>query len=729
MFYHENTLLLAALPTSEKLYGVYGAVWLMILVALASAAFGHRMYCLIRVLACGRRENRLDHPVQRAALFLKEVLAQSRMWTGESIINWAHPLIFWGFCCFVLASALMFTGGMLDPWLPAAWHIPQAEEIPVLGTIVDAFAVLVLAALAASSFRRYILAPRGLQRTWDATIVVSLIAALMVTFVLSEAGSRVRDAAAVAAGEHAEGWGQTFLPAGIVTAKALRTAGMDWQGVATLGLACWWIHLFILLFFLVYLPRSKHMHLIWAPFAVFFGELPRKKGVLGPPAAPEETAAAQDASKAAEAGLPVLSQLGTFTWRQLMNAYTCAECGRCERACPANASGARLSPRQVVHDLKEFVLGEGIAAVRGKAQGPGAKGDSPIFATMLRTVPAKTGAVPPRQLIGGMVEPEALWDCTTCYACMEVCPVRNEHVPLVVEMRRKLVERGTVDARLQDTLMSLQRYGNSLGASPRKRFDWAKDLPQPLKDAEKEPVETLWFLGDYAAFHPSSARVSRMVALLFYGMGLDFGCLLRSEKSAGNDVRRAGEEGLFEMLAEQNMKALGKAQFQRIVTTDPHTYHVLKHEYPRFGLDKPVYHYSEILDEALRQGQLRLKQKLEGTAVLHDACYLGRYNGIYDPPRRVVDALGLRRLEMPRSREHSFCCGAGGGKIWMEDDPAVKERPAVLRIREALAMEGVTHFVVACPKDLGMFEDAVKTTGQEGRLKVVDLGELVFEAS
>ena len=499
-----------------------------------------------------------------------------------------------------------------------------------------------------------------------------------------------------------EGWGQTWLPAGALTAKIMLAGGVAGGTVMSIGLACWWIHLFILLFFLVYLPYSKHMHLIWAPFAVFLGELAGEEGDAGGArrrGGRGRCAGGRDRTLSAR-------QLGAFTWRQLMNAYTCAECGRCERVCPATASGAKLSPRQVVHDLKEFVLGDGIKSLaqRHRANGHG------------------------RELIGGIVEPEALWACTSCYACMETCPVRNEHVPLIVEMRRKLVEQGKLDATLQETLMSLQRYGNSQGASPRKRFDWAKDIPQPIKDAEKEPVETLWFLGDYAAYHPSSARVSRMVALMFQAMGLDFGCLLKSEKSAGNDVRRVGEEGLFEMLAEQNMKALSKAQFQRIVTTDPHTYHTLKHEYPRFGLDKPVYHYSEILDEAIQQGWLNLRQKAEGVAVLHDACYLGRYNGIYDPPRRVLDALGMKRLEMPRNREHSFCCGAGGGKIWMEDDESVKERPAVNRIREALAIDGVTHFVVVCPKDLGMFEDAVKTVGAEDRLKVVDLGELVFEA-
>jgi len=702
MVHHENSWLLASLPTSQRILGVYGAVWLILLAAIAAAVFAWRMYRLLRVLAQGRRQKRIDHLGQRLWLFLKEVIGQSRMWTGESIINWAHPLIFWGFCCFVLASALMFTGGMLNPFLPPGLQIPQAEEIPVLGTIVDVFAVLVLIALVASSIRRYVFTPPGLQRTWDATIVVSLIAALMVTFLFSEAGTHTREAAAKAAGEATEGWGQTWLPAGTMTARLLAGVGVPATTVISIGLACWWIHLFILLVFLAYLPYSKHMHLIWAPFAVFFGELPRQKGTLEAP-----SAAAGAPSEGEEAAATVAGQLRAFTWRQLLNAYTCAECGRCERVCPAFASGARLSPRQIVHDLKEFVLDEGVKAVSGA----GADGEGKS-----------------RKLVGDMVKPEAIWACTTCYSCMEMCPVRNEHVPLIVEMRRKLVEQGKLDGTLQETLISLQRYGNSQGTSPRKRFDWAKDVPQPIKDAEKEPVETLWFLGDYAAYHPSSARVSRMVALVFQAMGLDFGCLLKSERSAGNDVRRAGEEGLFEMLAEQNVQALGKAQFRRIVTTDPHTYHTLKHDYRRFGLDKPVYHYSELLDEAIRQGRLSLKQKLEGTVVLHDACYLGRYNGIYDPPRRVLDALGLKRLEMPRSREHSFCCGAGGGKIWMEEDEAVKERPAVNRIREALAISGVTHFVVVCPKDLGMFEDAVKTVGQEDRLKVVDLGELVFEA-
>ena len=232
----------------------------------------------------------------------------------------------------------------------------------------------------------------------------------------------------------------------------------------------------------------------------------------------------------------------------MLNAYTCAECGRCERACPAVASGAKLSPRQIVHELKDYVLHEGLALV---AAGTTNGGRGP-------------------ELIGGMVEPEALWACTSCYACVEKCPVRNEHVPLIVEMRRKLVEQGQLDATLQETLMSLQRYGNSQGKSPRKRFEWANGLPQPLKDAAQGAGRDALVPGRLRGLSPvvhagladrwprSSRRWDWISA-----------CLLKDERSAGNDVRRVGEEGLFEMLAEKNMKALEKAQFQRIVTTDP----------------------------------------------------------------------------------------------------------------------------------------------------------------
>ena len=393
------------MPTEAEFLGVYGAVWLALALAICSGVFAWRMLDLLRVLALGRKENRFDHLGLRTATFLKEVLGQSRMLRGESIINWAHPAIFWGFCCFVIASALMFVGGILAPWV----RIPQAEEIPLLGTVVDLFAVIVLVGLIASSIRRYILTPPGLQRTRDASLVVLLIAGLMVTFLLAEAGGSV------------EGKDQTWLPAGTATARAMLTLGMAETTVAHLGVAAWWLHVVILLFFLVYLPFSKHMHLLWAPLAVFFAELPAK-GTL-PPAID------------AEQGQPA-TPLGRFTWRMLMSGYACAECGRCERVCPAVASGAKLSPREILHDLKGLVLKQGIAALKGGTPNGNGIAERQLFA----------GAAG-QEFIGGTVSAQAIWGCKSCYACVDACPVRNEHVPILVEMRRKLVEEGQIDAQ------------------------------------------------------------------------------------------------------------------------------------------------------------------------------------------------------------------------------------------------------------------------------------------
>ena len=670
------------MPPGEIQFGFSGVVWLRILFALAIVILTWRLITLLRVLRLGRSENRLDHLGRRLWTFLREVVGQTRMFR-EPIIGWAHPMIFWGACLFVTASFVAVVGGMFPKW-----GIPQLEQVPVLGTIVDVFAALILVGIVAAAVRRYIMAPQGLSRTADASLILVLITGLMVTFLVAEAGARLHET-------------EVAQPVGAATLWLMRAAGMSDGAVAGTAVVARWLHAFIFLSFMTYIPFSKHMHLLWAPFGVFLAELPHK-GTLPP--APEEDADGHPLSK--------------LTWRMLLNAYSCAECGRCERSCPAAASGSALSPKDLLHDLRAYLLKTGPSLLGRKAATNGAEkgnGDG-----------NGNGEV---KLIGDVIKPAALWGCTTCYACMERCPVRNEHVPLITQMRRQFLEEGELDAGLQDALVSLQRYGNSQGKSPRKRFEWAKDLPEPLRDARKEPVDWLWILGDYAAYHPESMRVSKQVAQVFHAAGLDFGVLFEAERNTGNDVRRAGEEGLFEMLAEQNMKAFGKAQFQRIVTADPHSYHTLKREYPAFGLDQPVLHYTELLDECLSSGAIEVRQALSGKAVFHDPCYLGRINGIYDPPRRIMDALGLERVEMPRSRADSFCCGAGGGRIWMEDEEGVTERPAVLRIREALEMQGVEHFVVACPKDLGMFIDAVKTLGAEDRLKVADLGELVYAAA
>jgi Fe-S oxidoreductase len=281
---------------------------------------------------------------------------------------------------------------------------------------------------------------------------------------------------------------------------------------------------------------------------------------------------------------------------------------------------------------------------------------------------------------------------------------------------------------LQDALANLGRYGNSFGQSDRMRAKWTQGVQPAVKDARREEVEYLWFVGDYASYSATLTDVTRKTADVFHKIGLNFGILFDAERNAGNDVRRVGEEGLFEMLVDKNKQAFAKAKFQTIVTTDPHTYNTLKNEYPTNG-NGPlnVLHYAELLDQMIAAGQIKFNKKLGYKVTYHDPCYLGRYNGVYDAPRRVLEATGCEIVEMPRNRDRAFCCGAGGGRIWM-DEKDVKDRPSESRIREAAVLTGVQTFVVACPKDLTMFKDAVKTTGNEQTLAVKDLIDLVAEA-
>jgi Fe-S oxidoreductase len=310
-------------------------------------------------------------------------------------------------------------------------------------------------------------------------------------------------------------------------------------------------------------------------------------------------------------------------------------------------------------------------------------------------------------------------------ACVEACPVGIEHVPTIVELRRSLVEEGDMEPALQDALQNIAQKGNSFGKSARQRARWTKGLDFTITDARKEPVRYLWFVGDFASFDERLQDLSRTFAAMLHEAGVDFGILYEGERNAGNDVRRVGEEGLFEMLVEQNMEALAGASFDEIITTDPHTLNTLRNEYPAHGLDKPVKHYTELLADLLESGELRATPR-SLRVTYHDPCYLARYNQLTDAPRRVLRAVGCELIEMPRNRENTFCCGAGGGRIWM-DDSTLSERPSENRIREAAELD-IEAFVVACPKDFTMYTDAAKTTGHDDRIAVLDVIQVVADA-
>jgi Fe-S oxidoreductase len=321
-----------------------------------------------------------------------------------------------------------------------------------------------------------------------------------------------------------------------------------------------------------------------------------------------------------------------------------------------------------------------------------------------------------------------LWSCTTCMACVEACPVGIEHVPTIVEMRRNLVNEGELDPLLQQTLENYGKQGNSYGKSARMRARWAKALDFKIPDARKEAVEYLWFVGDFASFDERVQLASQTVARILHDAGVSFGLLYEGERNSGNDVRRVGEEGLFEMLVEQNMGALGQAHFEAIFTTDPHSLNTLRNEYPQYGLDKPVYHYTELLADLVARGTISLRTPLSGTRVTyHDPCYLARYNRITEAPRKLIDATGAELVEMPRNGVNTFCCGAGGGRIWMMDEEQNgAERPSEQRIREAQSLGDLDYFLVSCPKDLAMYSDAAKVVGAD--FEVAELTALMERA-
>ncbi|MCX6906146.1 MAG: (Fe-S)-binding protein [Verrucomicrobia bacterium] len=587
-----------------------------------------------------------------------------------------HFLIFWGFVIY----ATCFNWALIRGLVPAleGLGVPYPDDVRLVRLFLEVFSVLVLISLGVAVARRLFFAPPHLHLSGDANLILALIGILMLSTLYGSTFRVVFD-------------GGTFTP-WAPFASVLAQAFPEMTNKAAQGLitALWWVHIVTVLGFLVYLPYSKHLHLLASPFNVFFSRsATRPLGDLSVIGAKEDLTAG--ASKWQE-----------LTWKQLLGGFSCAECGRCDRACPAAASGYPLLPQQIIQKIKQHVVEVGL-----KKPGNGADG---------------------AKLIGEVITPGELWACTTCMACMNCCAVWNEQVPLIVTLRRHLVSQGEVDRTVQDMLGSLQRYGNSFGKSDRMRARWVQTSGLKIKDARKEPVEYLWFVGDYASYDPRCDEVTKKTARILTQGGVDFGLLYEGERNAGNDVRRVGEEGLFEMLKEKNQQVLAKAQFKQIVTTDPHTLNTLKNEYPWNGHRPEVRHYTEVFDELIRAGKLPLKKKLAGRVTYHDPCYLGRYNGVYDPPRRILQALGLEVVEMPRCRDKSYCCGAGGGRIWMEDAEKVKERPAESRIREAVALANVPTFVVACPKDIAMFRDAVKTTGQEGKIVVKDIAELVAEA-
>lgn len=531
-----------------------------------------------------------------------------------------------------------------------------------IATLQDIFAVLMLVGVGLALYQRYVLRPARFNGSSgsDAAIIYVLIV-LIVASLLFEAAARIMGSA--------DG---SWRPVASLLAALLDRTGIPAHEGEELF---YWIHIIAILAFLVYIPGSKHRHMFLAAPNIYFRDL-GPRGLAPPVPEARET--------------PGIHNLIQFDWKQQLDLLSCTECGRCQAVCPAYAAGLPLNPKTLITDMRDAI------------------GTPPIS----------------RPLVGGVISEDTLWACTTCRACMEACPVEIEHLPKIIDMRRHLVDEGRISPGLKDALSNLNRLGNSMGKPSKMRARWTKELGFAVKDARSSPVDVLWFVGDYASYDPRVQEITRKVAELLTAANVDFGILFDAERNSGNDVRRTGEEGLFETLAQSNIDAINACSFKRIMTTDPHSLNALKNDYRHLGATFEVFHYTALLVELIATGKLNLLLAGGARVTYHDPCYLGRYNGGFDAPRDLIRAAGYTLHDMPRCRENSFCCGAGGGRIWQGDD-GVTERPSENRIREALSLGDVGHFVVACPKDKVMYTAAVDALGVADKLKVVDIAELI----
>jgi len=750
----------------------------------------------------------------RLSQWIRSALLQGRL-SRDPFALLMHLAIFWGMVVLFLGTAIATLDQDVAHLIFGA-QILRGGLYQVFELVLDLFGVVLLVGVSLAGYRRLVERPARLEGPtrpvtfWDGFPFLRLLALIALTGFLLEGlrlaqGFRLeaqlqqwekqllpgesdwKTQWATLAGQHLDTevqqtelkriaqQGQIFpaapwAPVGWVLGKIFQNVPLETLG--TWHRLLWWLHALLAFGFLVAIPWSKAFHLISSPVNLLLHS-ERPVGRL-PVAAPSGVA-----------------QLSQFTWRQLMQIDSCTWCGRCQEVCPGHQCGFPLSPKEFVQAVDGLLLRTLVRLIKAPTdQPPAAAGQS--HSKTASEFHSKTSDVAPTgsagsssetistpqaadspslpNLHGETIPAEMLWSCCTCRACEDICPVAIEHPRAIVDMRRHLVDQGQVDENLQDALMHLQRYGNSFGQSPRKRLEGLQKAGLPIKDARKEAVEYLWFLGDYAAYDPRVLEATQAAARILSLVGVSFGFLMDKEQNAGNDVRRVGEEGLFEMLRDKNLQAFAAAQFQAILTTDPHSYNTLKNEYPNAaaggsngngsalasGSDaggtaaagsaaqppaptkdsqedsplagKPIFHLVELLDRWIAEGRLPIRRRLDLTVTYHDPCYLGRYNGMYDAPRRVLAALGVRLVEMPRCRENSFCCGAGGGRIWMKDMPGIQARPAEKRIHEALQLPGVQVLVVACPKDLVMFQDAIKTVGAEARLQILDIAQLVWQA-
>ena len=652
----------------------------LLIAALGIFAWG--CWKRLSLISLGQAEDRFDNPGRRFGEMLLYAFGQKRVLAKPFGFN--HFVIFWTFIILMVANTEFILNGLF-PHTVKLVKLPFELYVP-LAFMIDIASLLALLAVVVAAVRRVISPPYPEARTPEAFFILGLIASLMLaSFGLNAselAGYLIKSGADPA----------SFLAtAGRIMPISAQIAGMLPQNqLGAIHAGAWWLHAGALLAFMCYLPHSKHMHILTAIPNCFFRRLEK------PNTQPRE-----DFSLGNTFGVASVER---YSWKDLLDSFSCTECGRCQKVCPASITGKPLNPRAVVHDIKVNLLQNGSVL--------------------------KRGGTPQTPLIGeggeGSVSEESIWGCTTCGACMEACPVFIEQMPKIVQMRRHLVE---TEARFPEELLNLfenmEGRSNPWGIAPSERTKWCAQMEvQPF---EKGVTEYLLYVGCAGSFDSRSKHVSVALSQLLDKAGVSWGILGKDEKCCGDSARRLGNEYVFDRMARENVATFRERGVKKVITQCPHCFSTLKNDYRQYGIELEVIHHSELLRNLVQDGLLKPDTTTAdfGNVVFHDSCYLGRHNDVYEAPRAAIEsATGSAPVEMDRNRNNAFCCGAGGGRMWMEEHTG--ERINITRVKEAVEQSPDT-ICVACPYCLTMFEDGLKDVKAEG-IRVRDVAEVMAEA-
>jgi len=662
---------------------VSGAIFIVVLV-IALAFFAWALNRRVQYVMLGRPESRFDRPLARTAGFFVLVFGQKKLFKER--VGIIHFFIFWGFIVIAFGTLQIIAEG-----IHPGFTFPWAESYTFL-FIKDLLSLIVLAGLLVIAYIRYVVRKTRLEPSAEAGVILGLIFFLILSEFFYSGFTYALDPTPASEG------------AFVATAIAGWVGGLSDSALELGRTILWWIHVVLLLAFLVYIPISKHMHLIMCPVNEFMRNLkPRGAQIVALDLENEDIE---------EFGV---SKVQGFTKKQLLDVYACAECGRCQEHCPATQSGKALNPKLLMTKLKDHLDETGAALRQAGKAAAGAATESPEKA-----------------LIGDVFSEDEIWACTTCYSCQEQCPVQNEHINKIIDMRRNLVlDLGEFPAEAQLACRNIEKNSNPWGVGNQNRANWAKELDVPVAGTG-ELGEYLYWVGCAGSFDDRNQKVSKAVVKLFREAGVTFSILGTKEKCCGDPARRIGNEYLFQSLAQENIATMNGLGVKKIVTQCPHCLNTIKNEYPAFGGDYEVIHHTQLLADLLKQGTLKLgspgggadgAQPLPARVAYHDSCYLGRYQQEYEAPRQVLKAVaGVTMLEAERNKNKSVCCGAGGGRMWMEEEP--EHRVNEMRVGQLLEKDPEI-IGVNCPYCLTMMEDGIGSKGKGESVKALDLAEIL----